>query len=142
MFDPEQLLRFIDEIKRRGIWIPIVAGIWPLVSARNAEFLANEVPGVVVPPRIIERMQAASAQGREAGLAEGIAIAREMREQVRPFVQGIQVSAPFGKVPFALQVFEGIEGIDPDVGTEVLEPGDTLGFAPPWPLTVKPPDAI
>jgi homocysteine S-methyltransferase len=131
VFDPEQLLRFIDEIKRRGIWIPIVAGIWPLVSARNAEFLANEVPGVVVPPRIIERMQAASAQGREAGLAEGIAIAREMREQVRPFVQGIQVSAPFGKVPFALQVFDGIDGIDPDVGTEVLEPGDTLGFAPP-----------
>jgi homocysteine S-methyltransferase len=131
VFDPEQLLGFIEEIKKRDIWIPIVAGIWPLVSARNAEFLANEVPGVVVPVRIIERMQAASAKGKDFGLQEGIAIAREMRDCVRPFVQGIQVSAPFGKVLFALQVFHGIEGITPDVGEEVLEPGDTLGFAPP-----------
>jgi homocysteine S-methyltransferase len=131
VFDPDQLLRFVDELKRREIWIPIVAGIWPLVSARNAEFLANEVPGVVVPQRVIDRMQAASAKGKESGLAEGIAIAREMREHVRPYVQGIQVSAPFGKVPFALQVFDGIPDIDPNVGEEVLEPGDTLGFAPP-----------
>lgn len=131
VFDPEQLLRFIEEIKRRDMWIPIVAGIWPLVSARNAEFLANEVPGVVVPQQIIDRMHAASAKGKEFGLQEGIAIAQEMRERVRPFVQGIQVSAPFGKVPFALQVFDGVEGIDPDVGDEVLEAGDTLGFTPP-----------
>jgi homocysteine S-methyltransferase len=131
VFDPDQLLRFIDDLKQRDIWIPIVAGIWPLVSARNAEFMANEVPGVVVPPEVIERMQRASAHGKEAGLAEGIAIAREMLERVRPHVQGIQVSAPFGRVAFALQVFDGIEGVDPDVVEPPLEDVERLGFIPP-----------
>src|SRR5690606_40577171 len=65
VFDPEQLLGFIEELRKRGIWIPIVAGIWPLVSARNAEFMANEVPGVVVPPEIVARMQRASEKSRE-----------------------------------------------------------------------------
>jgi homocysteine S-methyltransferase len=131
VFDPDQLLRFIDEIRKRGMWIPIVAGIWPLVSARNAEFMANEVPGVVVPPAVIERMQRASARGKEAGLEEGIAIAREMLERVRGEVQGVQVSAPFGKVGFALQVFRGIEGIDPDLVEESAEAEGRLGFVPP-----------
>jgi homocysteine S-methyltransferase len=131
VFDPDQLLHFIEEIRRRDMWIPIVAGIWPLVSARNAEFMANEVPGVVVPTTVIERMQRASARGKEAGLEEGIAIAREMLERVRGHVQGVQVSAPFGKVGFALQVFRGIPGIDADLVEEPVEEGDSLGFAPP-----------
>src|SRR5690606_32932700 len=131
VFDPDQLLGFIEELKKRGIWIPIVAGIWPLVSARNAEFMANEVPGVVVPPAIVKRMQAASARSREHGLQEGIAIAREMFERARPHVQGPQLSAPFGKVAFAPQVFEGIDGIRTDVTEEPVQPDDTLGFAPP-----------
>ena len=112
VFDPEQLLRFIEEIKKRNIWIPIVAGIWPLVSVRNAEFLANEVPGVVVPPEIVQRMRDANEKGKEFAVQEGIAIAREMFRQVQPHVQGVQVSAPFGRVPLALQVFEDVEGID------------------------------
>jgi homocysteine S-methyltransferase len=95
--------------------------------------MANEVPGVVVPAAVVERMQRASAQGKEAGLAEGIAIAREMLERVRPHVQGIQVSAPFGRVAFALQVYEGIPGIAPDAEEPEPVPGDTLGFKPPWP---------
>jgi homocysteine S-methyltransferase len=132
VFDPDQLLRFIEEIRGRGIWIPIVAGIWPLVSARNAEFMANEVPGVVVPASIIERMQRASAVSKEAGLDEGIAIAREMFERIRSDVQGVQVSAPFGKVGFALQVFRGIDGIDPDIADEAGESrAGRLGFEPP-----------
>jgi homocysteine S-methyltransferase len=133
VFDADQLIRFIEEIRRRDMWIPIVAGIWPLVSARNAEFLANEVPGVVVPQEIVDRMHTASARGKEAGLEEGIAIAREMRERVHGHVQGIQVSAPFGKVPFALRVFEGIEGIDGAVGDGASSESadDTLGFRPP-----------
>src|SRR5690606_10542430 len=49
IFDPAQLLDTIEELRRREIWIPIVAGVWPLVSARNAEFLANEVPGITIP---------------------------------------------------------------------------------------------
>jgi methionine synthase I (cobalamin-dependent)/5,10-methylenetetrahydrofolate reductase len=112
VFDPQQLLHFIDEIRKRNIWIPIVPGIWPLVSLRNAEFLANEVPGVVIPDAILERMRVASTRGKEFALQEGIAIAREMFEQVRTEVQGLQVSAPFGKVEYALQVFDGVDGVD------------------------------
>jgi len=103
VFDVQQLEKFLATIEHTRI--PIVAGIWPLVSLRNAEFLANEVPGVVVPAKIIERMRGASAKSKEHGVAEGIAIAREMLERVRPHVQGVQVSAPFGKVELALQVF-------------------------------------
>jgi len=103
VFDVQQLEKFLTTIEHTRI--PIVAGIWPLVSHRNAEFLANEVPGVVVPTTVIERMRVASAKSKEHGVAEGIAIAREMLERVRPHVQGVQVSAPFGKVELALEVF-------------------------------------
>jgi methionine synthase / methylenetetrahydrofolate reductase(NADPH) len=103
VFDAAQLEKFLGTIEHTRI--PIVAGIWPLVSLRNAEFLANEVPGVVVPHAIIERMRIASSKSKEHGVAEGIAIAREMLERVRPLVQGVQVSAPFGKVELALEVF-------------------------------------
>src|SRR6266702_2197797 len=86
---------------------PIGAGIWPLVSLRNAEFLANEVPGVSVPETVLARMKQAQDKGKEAALAEGVAIAREMFQQVKGAVQGIQVSAPFGRVEVALEVFGG-----------------------------------
>jgi methionine synthase / methylenetetrahydrofolate reductase(NADPH) len=105
VFDPDQLEKFLRSVEH--VRIPVVAGIWPLVSARNAEFLANEVPGVSVPDEIISRMRKANEKSKEHAVAEGIAIAREMFEQVRPAVQGVQVSAPFGKVELALQVFEG-----------------------------------
>ncbi len=105
VFDLEQFDRFLDRIA--GWEIPVVAGIWPLVSLRNAEFLANEVPGVRVPPAVLDRMRRASGAGREAALAEGVAIAREMLEAVRERVRGVQVSAPFGRVEVALQVLEG-----------------------------------
>jgi methionine synthase / methylenetetrahydrofolate reductase(NADPH) len=73
--------------------------------------MANEVPGVVVPPAIVERMRRASEAGKEAALAEGIAIAREMLSRCRPYIQGVQVSAPFGKVDFALRVFADVPGV-------------------------------
>ena len=136
VFDAAQLLRFIEEIERRNLRIPIVAGIWPLVSARNAEFLANEVPGVIVPDEVVARMQRASTRGKEHALAEGITIAREMFDAVRGAVQGLQVSAPFGKVEFALQVFDGIAGIDTTVELEPAARDDALGFAPPRPRQV------
>ncbi len=104
VFDVEQLERFLESIAH--VRIPIVAGIWPLVSARNAEFLANEVPGVVVPESVLARMRAASESSKEHAVAEGIAIAREMLERVRGAVQGAQVSAPFGKVELAVRVLE------------------------------------
>ncbi len=105
VFDTAQLESFVARIADARI--PVVAGIWPLVSVRNAEFLANEVPGVSVPPAIIDRMRRANEKSKDHAVAEGIAIAREMLARVRPVVQGVQVSAPFGKVELALEVFRG-----------------------------------
>ena len=107
VFDPVQLEAFLDSI--HDVRIPVIAGIWPLVSARNAEFLANEVPGVTVPKEILERMRKANDKSKEHALAEGIAIAREALDRVRGAVQGVQVSAPFGKVELALQVMPDVQ---------------------------------
>ena len=104
VFDTAQLKRFLAMIEH--VRIPIIAGIWPLVSFRNAEFLHNEVPGVEVTPEILERMRIASEKGKEEAREEGIAIARESLLEVRDVIQGVQVSAPFGNVKYALQVFE------------------------------------
>jgi homocysteine S-methyltransferase len=104
VFDPEQLEAFLKRVEE--FRIPIVAGIWPLLSLRNAEFLANEVPGVSVPDSVLARMKKATERGKEAALAEGVKIAREMFELVKKEVQGIQVSAPFGRVEVALEVFK------------------------------------
>ncbi|HEX4633938.1 MAG TPA: methylenetetrahydrofolate reductase, partial [Gemmatimonadales bacterium] len=102
VFDPHQLETFLKRVE--SFRVPVVAGIWPLVSLRNAEFLANEVPGVSVPEEILRRMRDAQEKGREAALAEGVKIAREMLAGVLGGVQGVQVSAPFGRVEVALDV--------------------------------------
>ena len=105
VFDAAQLEKFLASVQ--PLRIPIVAGIWPLVSARNAEFLANEVPGVVVPEAIVARMRRANERSKEHAAAEGVAIAREMFARVRGAVQGVQVSAPFGRADLAIQVVRG-----------------------------------
>ncbi|MGH9842183.1 MAG: bifunctional homocysteine S-methyltransferase/methylenetetrahydrofolate reductase [Blastocatellia bacterium] len=102
VFDTAQLKSFLKRIEHCRI--PIVPGIWPLTSFRNAEFLNNEVPGVSVPDAVLERMR--KAPDGAAGLQEGVKIAQEMLQEIRPYVQGVQVSAPFGKIPHALEVFE------------------------------------
>lgn len=107
VFDTAQLKRFLDMISH--VRIPIIAGIWPLISFRNAEFLHNEVPGVEVTPEILERMRVASDKGKEEAREEGINIARESLLEVRDVIQGVQVSAPFGNVKYALQVFEALD---------------------------------
>jgi hypothetical protein len=89
---------FIEKMKH--FKIPIVAGIWPFTSYKNAEFMANEVPGVVVPENLLKRMS--KAKTREDGRALGIEIAREMIEQISDHVDGFAVSAPFGNVRIAL----------------------------------------
>src|SRR6266851_5363330 len=104
VFDARQLEAFLKRVEQ--FKTPIVAGIWPLISLRNAEFLANEVPGVSVPEEVLQRMRKAQEQGKEAALAEGVTIAREMFTRVKQMVQGVQVSAPFGRVEVALQVFQ------------------------------------
>lgn len=103
VFDAEALLAFLDKIG--DCPIPIVAGIWPLASFRNATFLQNEVPGVVIPDAIMQRMEAATS--REDQMKTGVEIARELVGKVRDRMAGIQVSAPFGKVEIALAVIEG-----------------------------------
>jgi homocysteine S-methyltransferase len=101
VFDPAELARFLERI---APWrIPVIAGIWPLTSLRNAEFLANEVPGAQVPEAVLERMREAEAGGAEAAHAEGIRIAQEVLDAVRGMVQGVQVSTPGGRIEVALE---------------------------------------
>jgi methionine synthase I (cobalamin-dependent)/5,10-methylenetetrahydrofolate reductase len=101
VFDADELADFLERI---APWrIPVIAGIWPPTSLRNAEFLANEVPGAHVPEAVLERMRRAEAAGPEAAHAEGIRIAQEVLEAVRGMVQGVQVSTPSGRVEVALE---------------------------------------
>jgi homocysteine S-methyltransferase len=106
VFDPNRLARFLERARSP---IPVIAGIWPLTSLRNAEFLANEVPGVEVQPEIIERMRTAQARGSAAARAEGVAIAAEMIVAIRPLVQGVQVSAPAGRVDAAIETLKSVD---------------------------------
>jgi homocysteine S-methyltransferase len=100
-------LRLLENFLRRiePFRIPVVAGIWPLVSVRNAEFMKNELR-VSVPDSIFERMQRAASP--QAARQEGIAIAREMLIAVRTMVQGAQISAPQGRYSSAVDVLEAL----------------------------------
>jgi methionine synthase / methylenetetrahydrofolate reductase(NADPH) len=80
--------------------------VFPFESARNAEFMANEVPGVQVPDELLERMR--RADGAAAAVAEGIAIAREISTALRGAVQGVQVSTQSGDIDAALAVLDGL----------------------------------
>jgi 5,10-methylenetetrahydrofolate reductase len=100
VFDVESLERFMEVADLEGLYL--IAGIWPLVSLRNAEFMKNEVPGVFVPDEVIRRM--AQFESKEDQLKAGIELAKAMVDRVTGSVQGIQVSAPFGKYDLALQV--------------------------------------
>ena len=102
-------LKLLEDFLRRieGFRIPVIAGIWPLTSLRNAEFMKNDLR-VSMPDEILARM--AAVPDKEAALAEGVAIAREMLASVRGEVQGVQVSAPFGKYAVATEVLGWTEG--------------------------------
>jgi len=86
--------------------LPTVAGVFPFESARNAEFMANEVPGVRVPEELLDRMR--RADGLERAAQEGIAIAREIAAELRGAVQGVQVSTQSGTIETALAVLDGL----------------------------------
>ncbi|WP_353073601.1 bifunctional homocysteine S-methyltransferase/methylenetetrahydrofolate reductase [Tunturiibacter gelidiferens] len=96
-------MRVLEEFLRRieGFRIPVIAGIWPLTSLRNAEFMKNDLR-VSMPDEIMARM--ATALTPEAGRLEGVKIAQEMLAEARPMVQGVQVSAPFGRYGVAADV--------------------------------------
>jgi homocysteine S-methyltransferase len=106
VFDPRQLESFLAAIEE--FRIPVIVGIWPFTSLRNAEYLANEVPGVDVPPAVVERMRRRQDDGEAAMREEGIAIARELLDAVRGAVQGVQISTPSGRVDSALEVLAGV----------------------------------
>ena len=102
IFDEADMYRFLEYIEKRGIRIPIVAGLWPLTSLRNAEFMNNEVPGISIPPAVIRRM--AEAGSKEDALQTGVEIAQRLHRQLSRDVQGFQISAPFGRIDMALRV--------------------------------------
>jgi homocysteine S-methyltransferase len=105
VFDTEALKAFVDRIAPRNI--PIIAGIWVFESLRDAEYMANEVPGVRVPAGLIERMRRADEQGRAP--EEGVAIARELVAAVRPLVSGVQIGTAGRQFSSILGVLETME---------------------------------
>ena len=102
VFDVEALLRFLERANKHSAPIPIIVGIYPLLSFKNAEFMNNHVPGVFVPESILNRMS--KRTDKEDAIKEGIEIAREIRQQIGNAVAGFQVSAPLGRVNTALSV--------------------------------------
>jgi 5,10-methylenetetrahydrofolate reductase len=104
IFDVANFERVLKRIESARL--PVVAGVFPFDSARNAEFMANEVPGVRVPDALMDRMR--RADGHDAAAREGIAIAREIVGSLRSHVQGIQVSSQAGNIDAALAVLDGL----------------------------------
>jgi homocysteine S-methyltransferase len=103
VFDLDLLEAFLKHIEQ--FKLPLIAGIWPLTSFRNAEFMVNELR-VPVPAEYMDRMR--SAESAETARAEGTAIARQMVERVQPIVAGVQLSAPFGRYQMAIEVAAAI----------------------------------
>ncbi len=102
IFDPKVLADFLTAAA--PLEVPVIAGVWPLMNAKNAEFMNNEVPGVKVPEAIIARMH--RAKSKEEAHAEGKAIAIEIIKEIRHLVQGVQVSAPLGNTAMAIEVIK------------------------------------
>jgi homocysteine S-methyltransferase len=103
VFDLRLLEHFLERTREHRI--PVIAGIWPLISLRNAEFMKNDLR-ISMPEEIMLRM--AQADTPEAARQEGILIAEEMLEAVRPYVEGVQVSAPFGSYETAAEVIASV----------------------------------
>ncbi len=118
VFDLKLLEIFLKRIE--AFRIPVIAGIWPLTSLRNAEFMKNDLR-VSVPDEILLRMQRADTP--DLARAEGIRIAREMLAAARPMIQGVQVSAPFGRYSSAVDI---LEVVLPQQSTGTGEPVHTI----------------
>jgi methionine synthase / methylenetetrahydrofolate reductase (NADH) len=98
----EEVLRRIEHLA-----LPVMVGVLPLVSYKNAEFLHNEVPGMQIPAEIRERMR--KTPGGEAARREGVKIARDMLFEVRDRVQGAYLMPPLGRYELALEVLDGLK---------------------------------
>jgi len=108
VFDQERLVNALENSGKTSV--PILVGILPLGSYRNAEFYHNEVPGMNVPDVIRDRMKAASEIGKEEAQAEGIKIAKEALLSVREYVQGAYIMPPFGRVEMAVETASVLPG--------------------------------
>jgi homocysteine S-methyltransferase len=104
VFDVKQLETFLKRMESTAGRIPVVAGICPLTSYRNAEFMNNEVPGISVPQAVMDRMR--EVDTGERARAEGVRIAQETLLSIRDLVQGVQIAAPFGRYAMAVEVAE------------------------------------
>jgi methionine synthase I (cobalamin-dependent) len=104
VYDTDILERFLDDAAPLGV--PVLVGLLPLASHKNAEFLHNEVPGMRVPEPIRERMRKAGSGAKAR--AEGVAIAREMLSQVKGRVAGAYIMPPFGRYDSAVEIIRGI----------------------------------
>jgi homocysteine S-methyltransferase len=120
VYDPRTLERFLDDT--RPLDLPIMVGILPLASARNAEFLHNEVPGMSIPAEIRARMARAGAG--PAARAEGVRIAQEALGGVQHRVTGAYVMPPFNRVEAALAVLEVVRARTPKASGGALARGD------------------
>ncbi len=104
VFDNDLFFQFMKRIEH--VKIPIIAGIWPLVSIRNAEFMNNEVPGASVPDNIMKRMY--TTKSKEEAREMGLEIARETIRELKKEIAGVQVSMPFGKSKYPLDVLKEV----------------------------------
>jgi methionine synthase / methylenetetrahydrofolate reductase (NADH) len=102
VYDPPLLRRFLQDTRALGL--PILVGICPLASTRNAEFLHNEVPGMQIPESIRARMAAAGTP--EEGRREGVLVAQEMLEEVRSEIAGAYLMPQFGRFRTAIEVLK------------------------------------
>ncbi|HVT95824.1 MAG TPA: bifunctional homocysteine S-methyltransferase/methylenetetrahydrofolate reductase [Bryobacteraceae bacterium] len=103
VFDLNLLEKYLKNIEQ--FHLPVICGIWPLTSYRNAEFMVNELR-VPVPEEFMERMR--RADSAEKSRQEGVSIARQMVERARRLVSGVQLSAPFGRYAMAIEVAQAI----------------------------------
>lgn len=108
VFDIKIFEEFIN--KTQHIKVPIIAGIWPLTSIRNAEFMNNEIPGCHVPDYIMQRLEG-YRDSKEDSRKEGIQIAREILESILDMIKGVQVSMPFGRVQTIIELFDGLNRV-------------------------------
>jgi homocysteine S-methyltransferase len=104
IFDAAAFERFFRRIEPARL--PVIVSLWPFESVLNAEFMANEVPGVSVPATVLGRMR--GTESAEAAAAEGVAIAREVGVALKGMIQGVHVAAPSGRISAALDVLEGL----------------------------------
>lgn len=102
VFDVKLLHRFVKRVEE--FHVPVLAGLWPIQSLRNAEFMNNEVPGCFVPESIMERLRKCSS--RKEARDEGNVIAQETFREFKGVVQGVQIAAPFGRVRAAEMILE------------------------------------